>query len=164
LIGVAGVFASGQIIEEMARGPAKSQLIAFHISLGVLVLALTVLRLSWRLVAPQPEPIPGVPLVQLAARAMHLTLYAALVAVPVVGMLMVWAKGRSVGFFGFFTLPPLIRPDSGLAETLGEMHELGANLILILAGVHAVAAIVHHVVLKDGAIARMLPFGEPRHG
>ncbi|NVO13325.1 MAG: cytochrome b [Rhodoplanes sp.] len=164
LIGVAGAIASGQIMEEVARGPAKAQLISFHMSLGVLVLALTLLRLSWRLVTPQPEPIPGSPLVQLAARAMHLALYAALVAVPVAGMLMVWAKGRSVGFFGFFTLPPLISPDRGLAETLEDVHAFAANLIMILAGVHAAAAIVHHLVLKDGAIARMLPFGEPRHG
>jgi cytochrome b561 len=133
-------------------------------SLGVVVLALTVLRLSWRIAAQQPDPIPGAPLVQLAARAMHLTLYAALVAVPVAGMMLMWAKGRSVGVFGFFTLPPLIDPDRGLAEALEDVHAVAANLILILAGVHAAAAVVHHVVLKDGAIARMLPFGEPPRG
>lgn len=164
LIGVAGAFASGQIMDEVAGGPAKSQLVSLHMSLGVLVLAVTVLRLSWRIVVPRPDPIPGAPLVQLAARVMHLTLYAALVAVPVAGMLMVWAKGRSVGVFGFFTLPPLIGPDRGLAEALEDVHGFAANLILILAGVHAAAAIVHQVVLNDGAIARMLPFGEPRRG
>ncbi|RAI43130.1 cytochrome B [Rhodoplanes roseus] len=163
-IAVIGVFASGQIMDDMARGPAKTQLIGLHMSFGVTVLVLTVIRLARRIVVPQPEPIPGSPLVQMAARAMHLALYVALVVVPVAGVLMVWAKGRGVDVFGLFTLPPLIGPDRGFASNLSEIHEFGANLIVILAGLHAAAAIVHHAVLKDGAIARMLPFGEPRHG
>ncbi|MDC7789084.1 cytochrome b [Rhodoplanes sp. TEM] len=164
LIAVAGVFVSGQIMDDMARGPARTQMIGLHVSVGLLVLVMTVLRLARRVAAPQPEPIPGSPLVQMAARAMHLTLYILLVLVPVVGMAMVWAKGRSVGVFGLFTLPPLIAPDRELADRLGDMHEIGATLIVILAGVHALAAIVHHAVLKDGAIARMLPLGAARRG
>lgn len=164
LIAVAGAFVSGQIMDEMGRGSAKTQMIGLHVSLGLLVLAMTVLRLARRIAGPQPEPIPGSPLAQMAARAMHLTLYILLVLVPVAGMAMMWAKGRPVGFFGLFTLPPLIGPDRDLAHRLDDVHEIGANLILILAGVHALAAIVHHAVLKDGAIARMLPLGTPRRG
>lgn len=164
LIAVAGAFVSGQLMDDMPRGAAKTQLISTHISVGLLVLTFTVLRLARRIAAPQPAPIPGAPLVQMAAKAMHLSLYLLLFIVPIAGMAMVWAKGRTVGFFGLFTLPPLIGPDRDLAHRLGEMHEIGANLIVVLAGVHAVAAIVHHTMLKDGAIGRMLPFGTPRHG
>lgn len=164
LIAVAGVFVSGQMMEDMPRGAAKAQLIGLHMSVGLLVLTFTVLRLARRIAVPQPDPIPGAPLVQMAAKAMHLTLYLLLFIVPIAGVAMVWAKGRTVGFFGLFTLPPLIQPDRDLAHRLGEMHEIGANLIVILAGVHAAAAIIHHTMLKDGALARMLPFGTPRHG
>jgi superoxide oxidase len=163
-IAVVGAFASSQIMEEMARGAAKTQMVSLHMSLGVVVVLLTVLRLAWRIAMPQPDPIPGAPVVQLAARAMHLTLYAVLAAVPVLGVTMVWAKGHPVDVFGLFTLPPLIGPDRALGHTLEEMHELAGNLIMILAGVHAAAAIWHHTLLKDGAIARMLPFGRPRQG
>ena len=162
LIAVAGVFVSGQVMGDMPRGPAKSQLIGTHISVGLLVMLLTTLRLARRVAMPQPSPIPGSPVVQMAARAMHLTLYLLLALVPIVGMAMVWAKGRDVGFFGLFTLPPLIGADRDLAHRLGEMHEIGANLIVILAGVHALAAIWHHMLLNDGALARMLPFGARR--
>ncbi|CAL8978270.1 Cytochrome b561 [Rhodoplanes serenus] len=161
-IAVVGLFASGLIMEEMARGPAKSQLIGLHISFGVVIMALTAARLGWRLVTPQPDPIPGEPMVQLMAKAMHGTLYALLIAVPFLAMMMVWAKGRTVGVFGLFSVPPMIAPDRDLAEFLGDVHETAVYVLAALAGIHAVAAIVHHVVLKDGAIARMLPFGEPR--
>ncbi|MFD2184774.1 cytochrome b [Rhodoplanes azumiensis] len=164
LIAVAGTFVSGQMMEDMPRGTAKAQLIGLHVSVGLLVLTFTVLRLARRICVPPPDPIPGAPLVQMAAKAMHLSLYLLLFIVLIAGMAMVWAKGRTVGFFGLFNFPPLIGPDRDLAERLGEMHEIGANLIVVLAGVHAVAAIVHHTMLKDGALARMLPFGTPRHG
>ncbi|EJW13488.1 cytochrome B561 [Rhodovulum sp. PH10] len=161
LAAVVGVFMSGLIMEEMPRGPDKIALVGLHKSVGVVVLLLTVIRLAWRLLNPQPDSIPGAALTQMAARAMHMALYAALVAVPVIGIFMSWAHGRAVDVFGLFSLPPMIEADRALGERLGEMHEFAAWAIIVLAGVHALAAIVHQMVLKDGAIARMLPYGRP---
>lgn len=158
---VAAVFVSAQIMEEMARGSAKAQMVGFHVSMGVAVLALTLVRLARRWTTTRPAPIVGSPIVQTLAKAMHATLYLTLMLVPVVGIAMLWAKGRSVGVFGLFTLPPLIGPDRVLAGQLEDMHEIAADLILVLVGLHAAAGIMHQFVLRDGAIARMLPFGKP---
>ncbi|ALK10235.1 cytochrome b [Blastochloris viridis] len=154
---VIAAFATAQVFEEMVKGPAKTEMVGLHISLGVAVIALTVVRFAWMAAASRPVPVPGSPLVQLAARAMHYALYAALIAVPLTGMLMVWAKGRDIGVFGLFVLPPLVAPDREMAHGFEEMHEFAGNLIVILAGVHAAAAIFHQLALRDGALARMLP-------
>jgi cytochrome b561 len=49
--------------------------------------------------------------------------------------------------------------DRAFGESLEEAHELLSYLLLILVGMHAAAAVCHQAVLKDGALARMLPFG-----
>ncbi|BBF93722.1 cytochrome b [Blastochloris tepida] len=154
---VIGAFATAQIFEEMAKGPAKTELVGLHISVGVLVMALTLIRFAWQMAAARPTPLPGSPWLQYAARAMHWALYAALIAVPLTGMVMVWAKGREVGVFGLFALPPLVAPDREFAHTVEELHEFAGNLIIVLAGLHAAAAIFHQTVLRDGALGRMLP-------
>jgi cytochrome b561 len=156
-LSVIGAFATAQIFDDMAKGPAKTEMVGLHISLGVAVMALTLIRFAWVALAAKPAPVPGSPLLKLAARAMHYALYAALVAVPLAGMLMVWAKGRDIGVFGLITLPPLVAPDRELAHNFEELHEFAGNLILILAGLHAAAAIFHQVVLRDGALGRMVP-------
>lgn len=154
---IAAAFATGLLMEDMPRGPEKTLLVNLHASLGVLVIALTVLRLSWRTIVPTPKTV-GSPLLQVAAQAMHVALYAAVLAVPLCGLLMMAAKGRAFDVFGLFTVPPLIATDRALGETLEEAHEILAYLLLVLVGLHAAAAIFHQAILRDGTLSRMLPF------
>ena len=65
--------------------------------------------------------------------------------------------GAPAWLFGI-TLPPLTHLVSSSAGAVGELHQLGGNLILIIAGLHAAAALWHQLVLRDGALQRMLPF------
>lgn len=153
---IAAAFATGLLMEDMPRGPEKALLVNLHASLGVLVIALTVLRLSWRTIVPTPKTA-GSPLLQVAAQAMHVALYAAVLAVPLCGLLMMAAKGRAFDVFGLFTVPPLIATDRALGETLEEAHEILAYLLLVLVGLHAAAAIFHQAILRDGTLSRMLP-------
>lgn len=154
---IAAAFATGLLMEDMPRGPEKTLLVNLHASLGVLVIALTVLRLSWRTIVPTPKTA-GSPLLQVPAQAMHVALYAAVLAVPLCGLLMMAAKGRAFDVFGLFTVPPLIATDRALGETLEEAHEILAYLLLVLVGLHAAAAIFHQAILRDGTLSRMLPF------
>ncbi len=158
LIAIATAFAIGLWFEDMPRGPDKAQLVNLHASLGVLVVALTALRLGWRAVVPAP-PSPGPRPLQLAGHAMHLVLIAVVLAVPISGILMMAAKGRSFDVFGLFTVPPLMATDRAFGESLEEAHAFLSYLMLVLVGLHAAAAVFHQAILKDGALARMLPFG-----
>lgn len=156
---VVAAFVTVQLVEGMPRGPERVAMMGLHKSLGVTVLALVVARLVWRNVRPQPGLPEGMsPLLGVAARAGHGGLYLLMVLVPLVGILMSQLNGRPVSVFGLFTLPTLLGPDKELGEALEEVHEVAGNLILILSGLHAVAALYHQYILKDGVLERMLPW------
>lgn len=130
----------------------------FHISFGLLLFALVILRVSLRLVYGAPElPSEMRPLERWLAKIAHLLLYALLVAIPVLGILLTWFRGDALSFFGLFTIPSPFLPDRPTAGFIKELHELCANLILALAGLHAIAALWHHFVRKDDVLKRMLP-------
>lgn len=109
---------------------------AFHVWAGVAVLVLVLARLGLRLTRGAPEAA-GEGLMGLAARAAHGGLYLLMLAVPVLG---------AITWFGRF-------------DPTGEPHALAANLLMGLAALHALAAIFHHYVLKDGLIRRMMRAG-----
>ena len=123
LVAIAIAFVIGLLLEDMPRGPEKTQLINLHASLGVLLLSLTAFRLGWRTLVPAPASLVS-PLLQLARKAVHLTLYAVVLAVPISGILMMSAKGRSFDVFGLLTVPPLMATDRAFGESLEEAHEL----------------------------------------
>ncbi|NUB05776.1 cytochrome b [Azospirillum sp. Vi22] len=158
LILVAFAIAQGRGL--VPRGPERTTLMDLHRSLGVLVLALVALRMVWRAVSP-PPPMPAdtAPLLLLAAKAGHLALYALMIAVPLAGVTMTQAHGHPVTFFGLFTLPTLVGENHAFGDILEKLHELLGTAIIVLAGLHAVAALVHQYVLKDGTLSRMLPWG-----
>lgn len=143
--------------EEMPKGDLRTFLLAFHMWIGMGVFVLSVARLGWRAAAPAVEPVPGTPTMRLLARGAHVALYLALLALPIVGLLAAWGKGRPVTFFGLMPLPSPLPIDRELGGSLEDLHQLAGHAIMILAGVHAAAAIVHQWVLKDGTLARMLP-------
>lgn len=150
-----------QIADELPRGSVeRTSTFDLHKSVGVTVFALVLIRLVWRSFHAAPAlPRTTTPLLALAAKAGHLALYALMLAVPVIGILMVEAKGRVVGVWGLFDLPVVIGADKALGHTLEEAHELVGNLIMIVAGLHALAALFHQFVLRDGLLARMSPWG-----
>ena len=86
---------------------------------------------------------------------MHGLLYLLLAAVLVLGVANVWVRGDSI--FGLFKVPAFDPTDRALRRTVGGLHELSVNLLLVLGGLHALAGLFHHVVLKDQVLRRMLP-------
>jgi cytochrome b561 len=153
---VIATYAIGLYREALPKGDFRTALLGLHMSVGLVVLGLTVVRLAWRLAAPKLAPVPMPPMMTLASRAVHGLLYLMLVALPVVGLVAAWAKGRVVGLFGL-PLPSPIALNTGLAKLLEESHEVMAHGFMLLVGLHAAAAIYHHVVMKDATLARMLP-------
>lgn len=156
---VIAAFVIVQLVEDMPRGPERVAMMGLHKSIGVCVLGLVVARLGWRAARPQPDLPAGMsPLLGLAARAGHAGLYLLMILVPLIGIIMSQLNGRPVAVFGLFTLPTLFAPDKELGEVLEGMHEVAGNLILVLSGLHAVAALYHQYILKDHVLERMLPW------
>lgn len=90
------------------------------------------------------------------AAAVHLALYAIMIAMPILGWLALSADGKSVALIGL-QLPALIAPNEALAGQFEEVHETLGTVGYWLVGAHAAAALFHHYVLRDGVMRRMLP-------
>lgn len=161
-LAVVATYAIGLVREDLPKGDFRNWLLTLHMSLGLLVAGASVVRIAWRTVAPAPAPQEMAPTFRLAAKAGHLMLYVALLAVPVLGLLAAWIKGRGIVVFDLVPLPSPFSVSKDLGHTLEELHGAAAHAMLILAGAHAVIAIAHQYVLKDGTLGRMLPFVSPQ--
>lgn len=129
-----------------------------HFLIGLSVLLLFVPRVLSRWIGgvPSLQPEPG-PMLQLAARMGHAVLYLFLIALPLTGWYAASQLGVQIDFLGL-QLPALAAPVDGRPGLIAEMHETGGSLILILAGLHAVMALWHHYILRDGTLRLMNPF------
>jgi cytochrome b561 len=140
--------------------PATRWDIVTHESLGMLVAALTALRLLWLVVRPAKPRFEMPAWMQLTSKATHGLLWLLLLAVPATALLALGSEGHPLTLLGGIRVNemPLIAnsPLADLADW-GEVHGLLGDAILWLSGLHAVAALVHHVVLKDGVLQSMLP-------
>lgn len=147
--------------------PSKFELIALHKSIGLTVLALSVLRLAWRLVNPVPPPPPGLaPWFRFAGRGMHFLLYFLMVAIPLAGWLMVSvsSQGHPTPVFGLFGWPsaPILSDFSRSAghpyhEAFETAHVWLAWSAIVLIPLHVLAALYHQFVRRDDVLMRMLP-------
>ena len=159
---ILGLVVVGFAMQELANSPTKIQVYGLHKSLGLTVLALTVLRLLWRLFAGVPQPAPGTPRwQQWASSATHGALYLILLAMPLSGWLYNSASGFPLKWFGLFALPRLSGYDADVkAFALGAHSTLFLALAAIVA-LHAAAALKHHYFDRDRTLVRMLPLIKP---
>lgn len=137
-----------------AKGtPLRDLLRNWHVDAGLLVLIFAFVRIAARIGFGGPAPL-GQPLQAKAASALHGVLYLVMFLLPITGMVFVQAGGRDVALFGM-TLPHLVAADPALRGTVKEVHEFLGNSVYFLVGVHALAALWHHFVVKDETLLRM---------
>jgi cytochrome b561 len=136
----------------------KIILILYHKELGMMALALALLRLAWRVGHALPALVETLPDWQkVMARFVHLCFYGLMLALPVTGWLMSSAAGFPVSFLGLFELPDLISRSDYLFRTLIEVHKWLSYALIALTLLHAAAALVHHFLIKDETLNKMLP-------
>jgi cytochrome b561 len=134
--------------------PGRRAMVGLHVLGGLLLLAVLLARLAWR-------HRGGIRLAHaagwegLAARAGHLALYALLAAVVGLGLWLEWVRGDNL--FGLVQVPAFDPGNRALRRAAGDWHELAANALLVLAGLHALVALAHHYIRRDGVLRRMLP-------
>lgn len=152
------VYGTVEMHEVFEKGSdLRALVMTWHFMLGMLVFVLVWLRLAARLSGPTPTIVPEPPnLQQLASRLLHLALYALMIGMPLTGWLMLSAAGKPIPFFGL-ELPALIGENKDLAELFEELHEVVGTTGYFLIGLHTVAALYHHHIVRDNTLTRMLP-------
>jgi len=114
-----------------------------------------VLRIKWKFTAAQklPQATPGA--AGKLAIGVHHLLYLILGLILILGIAAVWIRGDNI--FNLFRVPAFPTTDKELRETVTDIHGLLANALLVLAAGHALMAIWHQVILKDGVLKRVWP-------
>lgn len=132
--------------------PADGLMGQVHVFSGIAIMLLLLLRLGLRVYYRQQLPVHNLTLFQhVAAHVVQMLLYLCMLLTPILGYLTLMADVEDFMLFGF-TLPYW-----SLDLSLGKTHSILANGFLALSGLHAVAALVHHVVLKDNVLKSMSP-------
>ena len=136
---------------------AKDLMEGTHMSFGVLLTAVVAARLAWRWIPGHQMPALEQGWVRIASKGAHYLLYLLLLAEAGLGFTFRWGAGRPMEFFGV-GIPPLIGEIAKpLRHDLREIHEKIGWAIIIIATIHALAALYHHYVVKDRVLERMLP-------
>lgn len=146
----------------------QESLQSLHVSLGVMLAAVVLARIVWRLIPGHQRPALVSDWVKLASKAVHYLLYVLLVVQVGLGFLFRWSQGHPVSFFGLFAIPaPFGAVDKSMRHLIHSLHEYVGWAIVIIAFGHALAALYHHYKLHDRVLGRMLPLArrsEPAAG
>src|ERR1700730_13217210 len=143
-----------QVIDLFPKGAPKIAARSVHIIIGVLLGVVLVIRIVWRSRSGRRLPPANRGVSGYIARTVHAALYAGLAAAIVLGILNAWARGDSL--FGLFHIPKLLPADPQLKPTVEYLHKTFANALVILAAAHGLVAVIHHFILRDGVMRRML--------
>ncbi|WP_339544075.1 cytochrome b [Pseudomonas sp. RA_35y_Pfl2_P32] len=128
-----------------------------HKSMGLVLFAIMLLRVLWRWISPPPPTLASYDrLTRIGAKIGHGFLYASLFAVMIAGYLISTADGVGIPVFGLFEVPALISGLPDQADLAGEIHFYLAWALVIVSGLHALAALKHHFIDRDVTLARML--------
>lgn len=152
------VYACIELREFYPKGSdPREALKMWHFMLGLCVFLLIWVRLFFIVKGKRPDIVPTPPRWQhLLSKAVHGALYLLMIGLPILGWLMLSAKGKTIPFFGL-ELPALIAKNKELGDLIKEIHETGGTIGYFLIGLHAVAGLFHHYVMRDNTLLRMLP-------
>ena len=160
---VAAQFALGWLMPHVHRGTRPVGLISLHLSIGLLILAVILLRFAWRLAQGAPAVPEARPLWQRhLGDAVHFLLYLVVLVMVVTGWINAAGRGWTLSFFGLFSLPSFTVPRPSMIHTIANYHITLSWWFLGIIGFHVAAVLVHQLWYRDRTLQRMLPRGGPR--
>lgn len=127
----------------------------WHKSAGLILFALTVARIVFRLFSTRPAA-HGNQFEKRASKAGHLFLYALMLSMFTSGYLISTADGRAIDVFNWFAVPALGELINNQEDIAGDVHFYLAWTLIVTASLHALAALKHHFFNKDDTLKQML--------
>ena len=126
-----------------------------HQSAGMVVFALLVFRLFWKVTNSKPHVPTLTRFEHLASVGLQWAFYGLLFVMMIAGYFILTSDGRGFDVFGIVEIPSLYTK-KGLEELAGKIHWILAYLIMALAVLHGGAALFHHFVKKDDVLRQMI--------
>ncbi len=127
----------------------------YHRSIGILLAIVTIVRIVWKHMTVSPK-IEGKAYEVVAAKLAHALMYVLLFTIFITGYLISTSDGRGIEVFNWFTVPSAGELFPNQSDLAGEIHFYAAWTIILLAGLHALAALKHHFIDKDNTLRKML--------
>jgi cytochrome b561 len=150
-------FPLGWFMPHIHHGMKPGDAMTFHISFGITLLALIVLRFFWRTTHPVAPASSLPPWQQLVSEAVHWLLYTLVFATTMTGWIFASERGWSISLFFAAPLPALPIEGSLLARSIGNWHGTMEWALLLVIGAHVTAAMAHTFIFRDRIMQRMLP-------
>lgn len=151
--------------EFMEKGPARSEVFAWHKTLGALIFILALARLAYRLKNPPPPFPPELPRWrQAAARFSHRAFYFLLIVLPMTGFVAVsgMSQDGTTLLAGGVSIPVIPGISRSASETSGDLHVILVYTTIALLLLHVAAALFQQFIEHDRVAGRMPPFS-PGH-
>jgi cytochrome b561 len=150
-------FPLGWFMPDIHREMKPGDAMTFHISFGITILALIVLRFFWRITHPVASASSLPAWQRLISEAVHWLLYVLVFATTMTGWIFASERGWSVSLFFAVPLPALPTEGSLLATSIGRWHGTMEWMLLLVIGAHVAAAMAHTFIFRDRIMQRMLP-------
>jgi cytochrome b561 len=147
----------GWLMPDIHRGQQPGAGMTFHVSFGIVMLVLIVLRLAWRLTHPVAPESSLPPWQRLSSEVVHWLLYALVLATTVTGWLFASFRGWSLQFFYLTPLPMLASDNADAGRAIDGLHQAMEWALLVVIGIHVAAVLAHVFIYRDRVIQRMLP-------
>ena len=152
-------WAGAHMIDWFPKGSCRVDARSVHIICGVFLTFALVYRIYWRSAKGVHFSLQTRSAQERLAKFVHYALYVLLTVVLGFGIFNTWIRGDDI--FGLFHIPKFGAYDAlsrhSIANQIVGWHRLTSNALLVLGGGHAVVALVHHYLLKDDILRRMLP-------
>lgn len=150
-------YAVGWIMPHISSGTPNESWVSWHLSIGVAILCVMILRLFWRLFRPVALLPTEPPWQNRVAHATHMVLYFLVILNPVLGWAAASYRGWNVFLFGVIPLPALAAKGTPWAHTAGDVHIFLIYVLLGVLTLHIAGAFYHHIFKRDRVLLRMLP-------
>ncbi|HCS64499.1 MAG TPA: RNA methyltransferase [Cellvibrio sp.] len=137
----------------------------WHKSIGVVIFAVILVRIWWRIKNGWPVPVREYPkLEHRLAQLTHWVLIVGTVLMPISGMMFSGLGGYGIKVFGWVMVAGNKNPatgqtepiHAGLAQLGAVTHEWVGYLLVAAIALHITGALKHHLFDKDRTLLRML--------
>jgi cytochrome b561 len=147
----------GWLMPDIHRGTQPGLMMNLHVSFGLTILVLIVLRFAWRLTHPVAPQSSLTGFQRVSSEGLHWVLYLSVLATTVTGWMFASFRGWTLSYFGLWPFPMLSSANSANIRFIDGWHQAAEWALLIAIGLHIGAALLHIFVYRDRLMQRMLP-------